>query len=198
MQSRRSQHSGGCCNRYTHTFLIGSFLWEEALPRLHATAAPAAGRQPARALEPLPGLPPTREQQQARCLAEAGAKELERVKEALEPRRPSAETKPRAKGPMKAWLCVPVPAPAGCSGATGFRNSFVRTGSTSSAHRSADSRHAAISSGGHRRLTSSVRFGDRFDVAANRSATQRPYRSTEAQKRQRAAPRRRSVARQYC
>ncbi|HDX0925539.1 hypothetical protein JY407_04865 [Stenotrophomonas maltophilia] len=54
---------------------------------------------------PLPGLPPTREQQQqARRLAEAGAKEIERIKEALEPRRPSKETKPRAKDPMKTWV----------------------------------------------------------------------------------------------
>ncbi|WP_049465902.1 hypothetical protein [Stenotrophomonas indicatrix] len=41
---------------------------------------------------PMPGLPPTREQQQqARRLAEAGTKELERVKEALEPRFSSQE-----------------------------------------------------------------------------------------------------------
>lgn len=54
---------------------------------------------------PLPGLPPTREQQQqARRLAEAGAVELARIKEALEPRRPLKETKPRAKDPMKAWV----------------------------------------------------------------------------------------------
>lgn len=54
---------------------------------------------------PLPGLPPTREQQQqSRRLAEAGAKEVERIKEALEPRRPPAETKPRARDPMKAWV----------------------------------------------------------------------------------------------
>lgn len=47
---------------------------------------------------PLPGLPPTREQQQqARRLAEAGAKEIERIKAALEPRKPPAETKPRAR-----------------------------------------------------------------------------------------------------
>ena len=53
----------------------------------------------------MPGLPPTREQQQqARRLAEAGTAELERVKEALEPRRPPVVTKPRAKDPMKAWL----------------------------------------------------------------------------------------------
>ncbi len=54
---------------------------------------------------PLPGLPPTREQQQqARRLAEAGAKEVERIKTALEPRRPPKETKPRARDPMKAWV----------------------------------------------------------------------------------------------
>jgi hypothetical protein len=52
---------------------------------------------------PLPGLPPTREQlQQARRLAEAGAAELQRVKEALEPRKPPAATKPRARDPQKA------------------------------------------------------------------------------------------------
>ncbi|WQI19738.1 hypothetical protein U2S91_16545 [Stenotrophomonas maltophilia] len=54
---------------------------------------------------PPPGLPPTREQQQqARRLAEAGAKEIERIKEALEPRRPPKETKPRPKDARKAWV----------------------------------------------------------------------------------------------
>lgn len=54
---------------------------------------------------PLPGLPPPREQQQqARRLAEAGTAELARIKEALEPRRPPKETKPRARDPMKAWV----------------------------------------------------------------------------------------------
>ncbi len=55
---------------------------------------------------PLPGLPPTREQQQqARRLAEAGAKEVERIKAALEPRKPPAETKPRARDiRSKAWV----------------------------------------------------------------------------------------------
>ncbi|MBN5172420.1 hypothetical protein JY430_09805 [Stenotrophomonas maltophilia] len=54
---------------------------------------------------PLPGLPPTREQQhQARRLAEVGAKEVERIKAALEPRRPAAETKPRPKDGRKAWV----------------------------------------------------------------------------------------------
>lgn len=44
-------------------------------------------------IQPLPGLPPTgQQQQQARRLAEAGAVELARIKEALESRRPSAET----------------------------------------------------------------------------------------------------------
>ncbi|MEV5120799.1 hypothetical protein [Stenotrophomonas indicatrix] len=53
----------------------------------------------------MPGLLTTPEQlQQARRLAEAGTKELERVKEALEPRRPPAVTKPRVKDPMKAWV----------------------------------------------------------------------------------------------
>ena len=52
---------------------------------------------------PIPGLPPTPEQlQQARRLAEAGTTELERVKEALEPRKPPAATKPRARDPQKA------------------------------------------------------------------------------------------------
>ncbi|MGE8398342.1 MAG: hypothetical protein ACN6NZ_00220 [Burkholderiales bacterium] len=56
---------------------------------------------------PPSGLPPTREQQQqARRLAEAGAAELARIKEALEPRRPPKETKPRAKDPMTDWLRV--------------------------------------------------------------------------------------------
>lgn len=53
----------------------------------------------------LPGLPPTREQQQqARRLAEAGRLELARIKEALEPCRPPRETKPRTKDPMKVWV----------------------------------------------------------------------------------------------
>lgn len=54
----------------------------------------------------LPGLPPTREQrQQARRLAEAGAREIERIKAALEPRKLPAETKPRARDVRtKAWV----------------------------------------------------------------------------------------------
>lgn len=53
---------------------------------------------------PLPGLPPTREQQQqARRLAEATAAATARVREALEPAKPPA-TKPRPKDARKAWV----------------------------------------------------------------------------------------------
>lgn len=49
----------------------------------------------------MPGLLPTREQlQQARRLAEAGNKEVERIKAALESRRLQVESKPRAKDPI--------------------------------------------------------------------------------------------------
>ncbi|PZS80575.1 hypothetical protein A7X74_11155 [Stenotrophomonas maltophilia] len=54
---------------------------------------------------PLPGLPPTREQQdQARRLAEATSTATARVKEALEPARPLPATKPRPRDARKAWL----------------------------------------------------------------------------------------------
>ncbi|AWH47563.1 hypothetical protein [Stenotrophomonas sp. ZAC14A_NAIMI4_1] len=60
---------------------------------------------PIQPLPPVPGLPPTREQrQQARRLAMAGAKEVERIEAALEPRKPPAATKPRVRGARKAWL----------------------------------------------------------------------------------------------
>lgn len=73
--------------------------------RLRAAVARLLDTTPSEPLDPLPGLPPTREeQQQARRLAEAGAKEIERIKAALEPRRPAKEIKPRAKDPMKAWV----------------------------------------------------------------------------------------------
>ncbi len=73
--------------------------------RLRAAVARLLDATPSEPLEPLPGLPPTREQQQqARRLAEAGTVELARIKEALEPRRPPKEIKPRAKDPMKAWV----------------------------------------------------------------------------------------------
>ena len=64
---------------------------------------------------PLRGLPLTREQkQQARRLAESGALDLTRIKEALEPRQPAKEARPRAKGPTKArvtagLLCIAGP-----------------------------------------------------------------------------------------
>ncbi|WP_416057728.1 hypothetical protein [Stenotrophomonas maltophilia] len=54
---------------------------------------------------PLPGLPPTREQlQQAQRLGEAAATASARVMAALEPIRPLAVTRPRARDPMKAWV----------------------------------------------------------------------------------------------
>ncbi len=75
--------------------------------RLRAAVVRLLDATPAEPLEPLPGLPPTREQQQqARRLAEAGAKEVERIKAALEPRRPPKETKPRERDPTKAWVRV--------------------------------------------------------------------------------------------
>lgn len=65
--------------------------------RLRAAVARMVDGSPGEPLPPLPGLPPTPEQlQQARRLAEAGAKELERAKEALQPRQPPV-TKPRSK-----------------------------------------------------------------------------------------------------
>ncbi|HGM5118981.1 TPA: hypothetical protein ACKPZZ_001164 [Stenotrophomonas maltophilia] len=73
--------------------------------RLRAAVARLTDTTPIQPAPPLPGLPPTREQQQqARRLAEAGAAELARIKEALEPRRPPKEIKPRAKDPMRAWV----------------------------------------------------------------------------------------------
>lgn len=55
--------------------------------------------------EPLPGLPPTREQlQQAQRLDEAASAASARVMAALEPIRPPAETKPRAKDPRRGRL----------------------------------------------------------------------------------------------
>lgn len=73
--------------------------------RLRAAVARMVDGSPGEPLPPLPGLPPTPEQlQQARRLAEAGTKELERVKEALEPRKPSAVMTPRARDPSKTWV----------------------------------------------------------------------------------------------
>ncbi|KPG65845.1 hypothetical protein AN993_21360 [Stenotrophomonas maltophilia] len=74
--------------------------------RLREAVARLTDSTPIQLPPPLPGLPPTREQQQqARRLAEAGAKEVERIKAALEPRKPPAETKPRARDVRsKAWV----------------------------------------------------------------------------------------------
>ncbi len=73
--------------------------------RLRAAVARMVDNTPSEPLPPLSGLPPTLEQvQQARRLAEAGSKELERVKEALEPRKPPAIAKPKAKDPWKGRL----------------------------------------------------------------------------------------------
>ena len=72
--------------------------------RLRAAVARLLDTTPAEPLEALPGLPPTREQQQqARRLAEATATATARVKEALEPAKPPA-TKPRPKDARKAWV----------------------------------------------------------------------------------------------
>lgn len=69
---------------------------------------------PIQPTQPLPGLPPTREQQlQARRLDDAAATAAARARAALEPIRPPAVTKPRAKDPMKAkvrgGLSRPIP-----------------------------------------------------------------------------------------
>ncbi len=68
--------------------------------RLREAVARIVDSTPTEPPPPMPSLPPTPEQrQQARRLNEAGTKELERVKEALEPRRP----KPRQGDPMTVW-----------------------------------------------------------------------------------------------
>jgi hypothetical protein len=72
--------------------------------RLRAAVARLLDTTPREPLEPLPGLPPTREQQQqARRLAEATATATARIKEALEPAKPPA-TKPRPKDARKVWM----------------------------------------------------------------------------------------------
>ncbi|MCW2065056.1 UNVERIFIED_ORG: hypothetical protein M2420_000375 [Stenotrophomonas maltophilia] len=73
--------------------------------RLREAVARLVDSTPTGLPPPMPGLPPTPEQlQQARRLAEAGTTELERVKEALEPRKPPSETKPRPRDARKAWV----------------------------------------------------------------------------------------------
>ncbi len=71
--------------------------------RLREAVARLVDSTPTELPPPMPGLPQTPEQlQQARRLAEAGTTELERVKEALEPRRPPV-AKLMAKDATKAW-----------------------------------------------------------------------------------------------
>ncbi|EOW2136792.1 hypothetical protein N5C16_05965 [Stenotrophomonas sp. GD03908] len=84
--------------RWCAARLYPDLPFREAVARLTDTA-------PIQPTPPLPGLPPTREQQQqARRLAEATAAATARVKKALELRRPPKETKPRATDPMKQWV----------------------------------------------------------------------------------------------
>ncbi|EPG2416321.1 hypothetical protein QEK82_001255 [Stenotrophomonas maltophilia] len=72
--------------------------------QLQAAVARLLDTKPAEPLEPLPSLPPTREQQQqARRLAEATATATARVREALEPAKPPA-MKPRPNDARKAWV----------------------------------------------------------------------------------------------
>ncbi|MGY5944484.1 hypothetical protein [Stenotrophomonas forensis] len=72
--------------------------------RLRAAVARLLDTTPGEPLDPLRGLPPTREQQdQARRLAEATALATARVKEALEPAKPQT-TKPRPRDARKAWV----------------------------------------------------------------------------------------------
>ncbi|MFE3970631.1 hypothetical protein [Stenotrophomonas sp. YIM B13575] len=73
--------------------------------RLREAVARLVDSTPTELPPPMPGLPPTPEQlQQARRLAEASNAALVRAKEALEPRKPPKETKPRARDPLKAWM----------------------------------------------------------------------------------------------
>ena len=69
--------------------------------RLREAVARLVDSTPTELPPPMPGLSPTPDQQQARRLAEAGTTELERVKEALEPRRPPVVSKPRQ---MRQWM----------------------------------------------------------------------------------------------
>lgn len=71
--------------------------------RLREAVARLVDSTPTELPPPMPGLPPTPEQlQQARRLDEANAVALARLKEAFEPRKPPAATKPRARDPQKA------------------------------------------------------------------------------------------------
>ena len=73
--------------------------------RLREAVARLTDSTPIQLPPPLPGLPPTREQQQqAQRLDEAAAAAFARVMAALEPIRRPAETKPRLTDPAKARL----------------------------------------------------------------------------------------------
>lgn len=88
--------------RYAERWRAARLYPEMPLRQAVAMLTDNAPIQPA---PPPPGLPSIREQQQqARRLAEAGAKEVERIKEALEPRKPPVETKPRPRDARKAWV----------------------------------------------------------------------------------------------
>ena len=67
--------------------------------RLRAAVAQLTDSTPIQPVEPPPRVPPTTEQQQARRLAEAGAAELHRIKEVLEPHKLPENLKSRRKGP---------------------------------------------------------------------------------------------------
>ncbi|WP_242015877.1 hypothetical protein [Stenotrophomonas maltophilia] len=70
---------------------------------LREAVARLTDSRPIMPAEPLPALPPTREQQQqAQRLDEAAAAASARVMAALQPVRPPAEAKPRATDPRKA------------------------------------------------------------------------------------------------
>ncbi|MGV6483164.1 hypothetical protein ACTUVJ_000204 [Stenotrophomonas indicatrix] len=73
--------------------------------RLRAAVARMVDDTPSEPLPPLPGLPPTPEQQlQAQRLAEATAAATARVREALDPPKKLAETKPWPRPARKAWV----------------------------------------------------------------------------------------------
>jgi hypothetical protein len=69
--------------------------------RLRAAVARMVDDTPSEPLRPLPALPPTQTAAAGTLLDRGGARDLERVKEALAPIRSPAVMKPRAKDPMK-------------------------------------------------------------------------------------------------
>lgn len=99
---RRALHRLGQAKRYAERWraarLYPDLPLREAVPRLTDST-------PIQLPPPLPGLPPTRaQQQQARRLAESGALDLTRIKEALEPRKPATISKPRPRDARKEWV----------------------------------------------------------------------------------------------